>query len=487
MRKINTLSMAVVFKVMGWLLLLEGGLLLIPLILSLAESDNDWPGFLVASLATLVSGGLLTLFLRSTAVRMRRREGYLLTSVVWILFSAFGMIPFIMSEPSLSVADAYFETMSGFTTTGATVITDVESYSRSILLWRSMIQWVGGLGIVLFILALLPSLNTSEGVTMYNSEITGITHDKLHPHIRHTAKSLWSVYMALTVLLFFLLWLGPMDFFDAVCQSMTTMATGGFSTRNASIASFGSDYIAVVLGIFMIIGGINIVLLYNLVHGGWRQVIGNDVLRGYLLIILAAILIVDAAQLIGGAEPSTLNLVINPLFLVSSAISSTGFTYDSFTGWGEVGLLVIMLLMFSGACAGSTTGAVKVDRLMALRRNFANELGKTLFPNHVRLVEINGRTLTESMTSRISAFISLYLLITVILTFTLCAYDISFVDSLFASLSCVGNNGLGYGVTAAGFGPLPDLAKWLLSAGMLVGRLEIFTVLSIFTTVFWKK
>lgn len=487
MKRINTLSLPVVFKIIGWLLLIEGIILLIPLIFSLFESDGDWKGFLVACLSSMGCGGLLTWVFRHTPVRMRRREGYLLTSVIWILFSAFGMIPFVMCGTPLSVADAYFETMSGFTTTGATVICDVESCSRSILLWRSVIQWIGGLGIVLFMLALLPSLNSSGGVTMYNSEVTGITHDKLHPSIRHTAKSLWSVYLVLTVALFICLYVGPMDFFDALCQSLTTMATGGFSTKNTSIAGFGSNYIAVVLSVFMIIGGTNFVLLYNAVRGDWRSLWRNDVLRAYLLIILSAVAIVDIAQIAGGGEVTAQSLIINPVFLVSSAITSTGFTYLGGEGWGQTGLLVIMLLMFTGACAGSTTGAVKVDRIVAMRKNFAIELGKTLFPNHVRCVEVSGKTLSESLTGRISAFISLYFFVVMVLTFVLCAYGIDFTDSIFAVLSCVGNNGLGYGVTAAGFGVLPDFSKWLLSAGMLIGRLEIFTVLAVFTATFWRK
>ncbi|MDE6217719.1 MAG: TrkH family potassium uptake protein, partial [Muribaculaceae bacterium] len=280
-------------KVVGWLLILEAAMLLMPAAVSLIYGGRDFLPFILAAAITAFSGVAVSWPLHRVKIQLRRREGYLLTAIVWVLFSLFGMIPFLLCDHPLSVADAYFETMSGFTTTGATVISDVESYSHAILFWRALMQWLGGLGIVLFLLALLPALNQSGGITMYNAETTGITHDKLHPRIRQTAGSLWQLYGILTVMLIFLLWLGPMDIFDAVCQSLAAISTGGFSTRNSSIAAWNSSYVNAVITLFMFVAGVNFVLLYGAVHGRARDLFRNDVFRSYLGIVLGAFLLLS--------------------------------------------------------------------------------------------------------------------------------------------------------------------------------------------------
>lgn len=476
-----------VIRTIGGLLLLECGMLLIPLTVALCERTPSLWGFLTAAGCTGISGALLVILFRERQSHINRRDAYLLTTIIWVLFSLFGMIPFMMSAPSLPVADAFFEAMSGFTTTGASVIPDVEACDHSILLWRSIMQWVGGLGIVLFILAVLPTLNHRGGMSMFDTEMTGITHDKLHPRIRQTAYSLWKVYVTLTLVLFFLLWIGPMDFFDAVCHSLSTLATGGFSTRNDSIFGFHSTYIASVIAVFMFIAGINFVLLYNFGRGRWKQMWRNDVLRFYFAVVFGLCVLIDISELIRGVEPSVQTMVLNPFFQITSAITTTGFTYLGFSQWGGVGLLVIIFLMFSGACAGSTSGAIKLDRILALRKNCTKEAALTLYPNHIHSFQINGKMVSPAQMERISAFMTYYLLFIGILILLTCASGMSFDNAFFVSASCLGNNGLGYGDTAAGFGCLTPAIKWVMSAAMLVGRLEIFTVVSIFTAAFWRE
>lgn len=475
----------------GYLLLVEFLMLLIPMSVSLCYGDKAWTCFL-PSLGTSLFFGLLLIELgegRRRRIHLNRREGYLLTALTWIVFSLVGMIPFMFCSHPLSAVDAFFETMSGFTTTGATVISDVESLSHGILLWRSLIQWVGGLGIVIFMLAVLPSLNQSGGVPMFNAETTGIVHDKLHPRIRQTAESLWMVYGGLTVALIILLWLGPMDLFDAVCQALTTMSTGGFSTRNASIAAWGSDYLAWVIAIFMLVGGVNFMLLYGLLKGRVRQLLRNDVLRAYALVVVVSWIAIASALLIRGDVDSIGDAMLLPLFQVATTITTTGFSYGPYEGWGSFVFIIIVILMFMGACAGSTTGAMKIDRFLAIFKNTRKELELTLYPRHMLAVEINGRQLSDGQLSKITAFFMVYMALALGGAMLMSAFGYSFSDSFFASASSIGNNGLGYGATGSGggFGTLPDAVKVVFSFLMLVGRLEVFTVIVIFSRKFWRS
>lgn len=476
--------------VAGYLMIVEFLMMTIPMVTDLCRGEQEWTCFLWAMGVSLAAGLLLIAMGGGTRrkIHFGRREGFLLTSSIWVLFSLAGMLPFIFCGHSLGVADAFFETMSGFTTTGASVIQDVESLSYGILLWRSIIQWVGGLGIVIFMLAVLPALNQEGGVPMFNAESTGVVHDKIHPRIRQTAASLWMVYIVLTLLLTLLLWAGPMNFFDALCQAMTTMSTGGFSTRNASIAAWNSDYAASVISIFMLVGGVNFFLLYGLLHGRIRTLLRNDTFRAYMTVVLTAWGAITASLLIRGDAASLRQDIVFALFQVASTITTTGFSYGPYESWGTFSLILIIALMFCGACAGSTTGAIKTDRLVAAWKNIRREVELTLFPHHIRSIELNGRNITREQISKIAAFIMLYLLLTVSGALFMSAYGYNFTDCLFSSASCMGNNGLGYGVTgvAGGFGTLPAPVKIFFSLLMMTGRLEIFTVVVLASRKFWK-
>lgn len=469
----------VVLRVCGWLLLLEALFLLLPCGVSIAYGESDWWTFLLASLLAGAVGGAAAWFFRSGPTRLNRSDAMLLTSMVWILYSLFGMIPFVVGPSGLDAASAFFETMSGLTTTGATVLADVEAQTHGLLFWRALMQWLGGLGIVLFILAVLPALNQDGGISMFNAEMTGISHDKLHPRIRQTARSIWIIYGILSLALMLLLLPSPMGGFDIVCQSLTTLSTGGFSTNNASIAGFGSTYVAAVITLFMLIGGVNFSLLYCMARGRWREVRSNTVLRTYLGMVIAIYLLLLLSLGLQGLAGDARSALLEPLFLIASAITTTGFSYGDFQAWGAPALTLVMLMMITGACAGSTTGAVKIDRFVALFKQVRQELMLSIYPNRIPRVIVNGRLLDEGQMSRITAFLALYVALIAAGTLAVSFCGFSFADSLFAVTSCIGNNGLGYGATAGSYMPMPAGIKWMLAALMLIGRLEIFTVLAV--------
>lgn len=483
------ISYSSVFKMIGRLLIVLGIMLLVPLAVELIDGEKEWRGFVTAIAICTVTGGGLWYWLRDRKLSIGRREGFMLVTLVWIVYSAIGMIPYMMSKGALGFSDAYFETMSGFTTTGATVIADVEGLSKGVLLWRSMTQWIGGLGIILFMLAVLPSLDQKGGVPLYNAETTGITHDKLHPQIRQTATTLWIVYIGLTIALIVLLWAGPMNLFDSICQAFTAISTGGFSTRNAGIAYWDSDYVNVVLTVFMLLGGVNFALIYAFCRGRFSLLLKNDVFRAYLFLIAVAYVGLAVSLFVQGRATSVSDTFIQPMFHVVSTITTTGFGLPDYASWGPFCLLITFLLMLSGACAGSTTGAIKVDRLVAMYKNLKNQISRTLYPNRIYLVRVNGVTVSPDDVRKMHAFITLYIILTVTGALVLSGFGISLDDSFFAVISCIGDNGLGYGLTgvAGGYHFLPDSTKWVLSFLMLAGRLELYTVLVFFFASFWKK
>ena len=452
-----------VSNVTGSLLFVEAVMLLLPLLVSLMYGESEWWIFLsAAALSATVGVGLIQLGGgRHYKLQMNRREGYLLTTFIWIAYSLIGMVPFMFMP---------------------------ESLSHGILFWRALTQWVGGLGIVIFMLVVLPALNQSGSVSLFNAEVTGITHDKLHPRVGQTAKSLLYVYLLLTAVLILLLWCGPMNLFDAVCQGFSTMSTGGFSTRNASIAAWNSDYVGWVVAVFMLVGGVNFMLLYGLLRGNWRPLMRNDVFRAYGLIVLISWALFALARFINGNDGGLGRNLLEPLFQVATTITTTGFSFGSYEGWGQLALSVILILMVMGACAGSTTGAVKIDRFVALWKNMRKSVELALYPQHTVTVEINGHALEDTQMSRIVSLFAIYTVLLMAGAMLMSAYGYSFTDSLFASASCIGNNGLGYGATGAGggFGTLPATVKWFYSLLMLIGRLEVFTVIVIFSRKFWR-
>lgn len=485
----SNVNFPMLLRVIGWLMMIEGIFMLFPMITCLLYGESDYVAFAVSSAFTVVSGASMTFFIRPRRTEMAKREGFLLTALVWVIFSLFGMIPFMLSSTPMAVSDAFFEAMSGFTTTGATVMTSIEHLSHGLLLWRCLMQWLGGMGIILFTLAVIPMLNHSGGMQMFNAEVTGITHDKIRPRISQTAKSLWMVYIVLSVLLFFLLWIGPMDVFDSVCHALSSMSTGGFSTRDNSIAGWNSVYIDIVIMVFMFLGGVNFALLYKASRGDFKGLWRNDTFKLYVKIVAVMYVIFVVAIYLNGQANSWMDLTVKPLFQIISTITSTGYTVTNFENWGTFILSLVFVLMFFGACAGSTSGGAKVDRLLYLLKNTGNELYRCIHPNAILSVKVNGKIVAPDTVSKVIAFLCLYVIIIMVGGIVLTTFGIPLVDSFFSAFSCISNVGLGAGVTGYGgsYDIVPDAAKWILSFLMLVGRLELFTVLILFTRGFWHK
>lgn len=479
-----------VLRVMGWLLMIEAVFMLIPMGVSLYFGERDWSAFEISACITAIAGVLLTYRLHAREnAKMGKREGYLLTALVWVVFSIFGMLPFILSFTPVPIGDAFFEAMSGFTTTGASVLDSFSHLSKGILLWRALMQWIGGMGIILFTIAIIPMLNSSGGMQMFNAEVTGITHDKIRPRISQTAKSLWTIYLSLTAILTGLLYLGPMDWFESVCHAFGAISTGGFSTANESIAAYNSVYVDLVLIVFMFIGGLNFTLIFKGAHGDFRAFRRNDVFKTYIGVIGVMFVIFVLNILIYDDVTDWKDLTVKPLFQIVSTITSTGYNAVSFESWGPLVLALIFVMMFFGACAGSTSGGAKIDRMLFLFKNCRNEIYRCVYPNTIKSVTINGKVVNPELVNKVIVFLCLYMLVIVSGGVILSAMGVPVVDAFFSAFSCVSNTGLGAGVTGYGsnYEVIPVAGKWVLSLLMLIGRLEIFTVLILFTRTFWHR
>lgn len=476
-----------IIRIIGILLLLETVMFLVCSSVSFYYRESDMLDFWKAGGITAGIGLLLAALGKGGERQLTRRDGYVLVSFAWVAFSLFGMLPFYIGGYIPDIADAFFETMSGFSSTGATILDDIESLPHGILFWRSMTQWIGGLGIIMFTIAVLPIFGVS-GLQVFAAEASGPTHDKVHPRIGITAKWIWSIYTGITTLLVCLLMLGGMDWFDSICHAFATTGTGGFSTKQASVACYNSPYIEYVISIFMFISGINFTLVLLFVNRKFKKFIGNAELKFYfgsVVLFTAVIAIVLYYTSPMGMEES----FRKSLFQVISLQTSTGFATDDYMQWTPVlwGLLTIIMLM--GACAGSTTGGLKCIRMVILTKVSRNEFKHILHPNAILPVRINKQVISPSIVSTVLAFCFIYISIIVIGTLLMMAMGVGAEESMGCVISSIGNMGPGLGETgpAYSWNALPDAAKWLLSFLMLLGRLELFTVLLLFTPDFWKR
>ena len=476
-----------IIRIIGILLLLETTMFLVCSGVSFYYRESDMLDFWKAGGITAGVGLLLAFLGKGGERQLTRRDGYVLVSFAWVAFSLFGMLPFYIGGYIPDIANAFFETMSGFSSTGATILDDIESLPHGILFWRSMTQWIGGLGIIMFTIAVLPIFGVS-GLQVFAAEASGPTHDKVHPRIGITAKWIWSIYAGITALLVGLLMLGGMDWFDSICHAFATTGTGGFSTKQASVAYYNSPYIEYVISIFMFISGINFTLLLLFVNRKFKKFISNAELKFYfgsVVLFTAVIAIVLYYTSPMGMEES----FRKSLFQVISLHTSTGFATDDYMQWTPVlwGLLTIIMLM--GACAGSTTGGLKCIRMVILTKVSRNEFKHILHPNAILPVRINKQVISPSIVSTVLAFCFIYISIIVIGTLLMMAMGVGAEESMGCVISSIGNMGPGLGETgpAYSWNALPDAAKWLLSFLMLLGRLELFTVLLLFTPDFWKR
>ncbi len=488
-KKRSLINLPMLLRVSGWLMMIESLFMLIPMGTCLYFRESDWLPFALTAAGTGATGFVLSRHIRPSHYSMSKRDGFLLTAMVWVVFSIFGMLPFMFCKMPISLSDAFFEAMSGFTTTGASVLLDVTHMSHGIHIWRATMQWLGGMGIILFTLAVIPMLNSSGGMLMFNAEVTGITHDKLRPRISQTAKALWMLYFAFTIMLVALLWSGPMNFFDSVCHAFGAISTGGYSTRNEGIAAFNSIYVKVVLPIFMFVGGVNFSLIYRSLRGEFGALRRNDVFRTYVGLIAVMYILFVIGITTQGTYEGWEDLTIDPLFQIVSTMTSTGFTPSNFEQWGPLVLALVFMLMLFGACAGSTSGGAKIDRLLFLVKNCRNELYRCIYPHAIMSVRVNCKVVSNDIVGKVIAFLCIYMLLISIGGTAMAAMGVPIIDAFFSAFSCMSNTGLGAGITGYGgsYEMLPDAAKWLLSFLMLTGRLEIFTVLLLFAPSFWRK
>lgn len=471
----------------AFLLIINAGFMIVPLIAGICYGETDVQAFALSIGITLAVSAIILFFDHPRDNALGKRDGILLTASVWLVFSLFGMLPFMLSSLRLGPADAFFEAMSGFTTTGASVITDVESLPRSILMWRCMMQWVGGIGIVIFTIALLPALNSSGGMQMFNAELSGVTHDKIKPRISQTAMRLWLIYAILTIALCAILWLGPMNFFDSICHSFATVSTGGFSTRNASIEAWDSLYVRIAILLFMFLGGVSFVLIYRVSTGKYKQALRDENFRYYAGITAGVTIFIIITLFFSEGFISVEQTIIDPLFQVVSLITSTGYTVHNLSNWSEVVMPTLLLLMFVGACAGSTSGGAKVDRLIYLWKNSRNELHRMVYPNRYYQLTINGKPKPTEIIDKVTTFLWFYAGMIIAGGILLSLFELPMSDAFFASFSCIGNTGLGSGDLTSSFATIPAGAKVTMAILMLIGRLEIFTILLLLTRAFWKK
>lgn len=476
-----------VIRIIGILLLMETIMLLVCAGVSLYYQDEDLMDFCISAGITAGTGILMALWGKNGKRQLTRRDGYVLVSFTWIAFSILGTFPFYISGYIPSITNAFFETMSGFSSTGATILDDIEALPHGLLFWRSMMQWIGGLGIIMFTIAVLPIFGVN-GLQVFAAEASGPTHDKIHPRIGVTAKWIWSIYAGITGILVVLLMLGGMDWFDSVCHAFTAISTGGFSTKQASIAYYNSPYIEYVLSVFMFISGINFMLLLLFFNRKFKKAIHDAELKWYFwsvaLFTAAIAVILYYTQPMGVEEAFR-----QSLFQVISLHTSTGFATNDYMLWPAVTWVLLTIIMLMGACAGSTSGGLKCIRMVILAKIARNEFKHILHPNAILPVRLNKQVVPPSVQSTVLAFCFIYAAISIVSVFIMMSLGIDFLESVGCVVSSISNMGPGLGDTGPAFSwnALPDLAKWLMSFLMLLGRLELFTVLLLFTPEFWTK
>ena len=477
-----------IFKISGTLLWIEAAFMTLSLVMALYYGESDVKAFAASIVITALAGTGLRLLGRHATSALTRRDAYLLVTIVWVLFTAFGMLPFLIGGYIHGVTNAFFETMSGLTTTGATIIDKVEGLPHGVLFWRSLTQWIGGLGIVFFTIAIIPSF-VGGSIKIFAAEATGPIKSKMHPRLTTTAKALWGVYLLLTVLCatgFFLFGMNP---FDAVNYAMTITATGGFATHDASTGYFHNpaiDYTAIV---FMFLSGVSFVMLYSaLFKGKIKQLLKNTEFRLYSTLALASTILIVYFLL--RYNDYTLSHAIRiALFQVVSFLTTTGMFNEDAAQWHHITWVILSLCMFFGGCAGSTAGGFKCARGVIALKVLSNEIRHMLHPKALLPVKVNGSTVHSQGQITLMAFFLAYILLCFTAYFIMILAGVDSTNSITIALSCGSNVGPTLGPE---IGPtmswsiLPAGVKWILSALMLMGRLEIFTVLVIFTPSFWK-
>jgi len=470
--------------VIGRILLTEAALLVIPLVVALLYGESLKPFLLPMALLVLL--GALMSFRRPRSTALFARDGLAVVALAWIAMSAFGALPFYLSGEIPSYVDCFFETVSGFTTTGASILQEVESLSKSLLFWRSFTHWVGGMGVLVFVMAILP-MTDGHGMHLLRAEVPGPTVGKLVSRMGDSAKILYGIYLVMTVLEIILLLLGDMPLFDACINSFGSAGTGGFSCRNLSIGAYDNAYYDIVIGIFMLLFGVNFNLYYFLLVRKFRDVFHSEELRTYLIIVATAVaaITLDILHIYHSVGTS----LRHAFFQVSSIITTTGYATVDFNAWPAFSKAILVMLMFIGACAGSTGGGIKVARLVILTKSALCDMKRMLHPNAVTTVRFEGRPLAEKNVRGVHMFLAVYLLVFCASCLLVSLEQVDLVTVFTAVASCINNIGPGLEIVGpmGNFSSFSDFTKLLLSFDMLVGRLEVFPMLLLFAPSIWRQ
>ncbi|GAB1475446.1 TrkH family potassium uptake protein [Bacillota bacterium] len=475
-----------VFKNLGYVLVCEACLMLIPLATAVIYRGKDISSFTLSIIITAVAGAALVL-IRTDNKTVHPKEGVAIVSISWVLISLFGALPFYISGTIPNFIDCLFETVSGFTTTGATILTEIESLEKGILLWRSFTHWIGGLGVLVFFLAILPKTEATS-LNIMNVESTGPKKDKMLPRTGQVAKVLYLLYSALTIVLVVLLLAGGMPLFDAFIHAFGTAGTGGFSNKNISVGFYESAYINIVLSVFMLMFGTNLSLVYFAVKGNVKSLFTDSEFRFYVSVVgLATISI--AFSIYGTHFRTFSEALMHAFFQVASIITTTGYATTDFNHWSYFCKMILLLLMFVGGCAGSTAGGLKNIRILLLLKTALRDLAKIIHPKAVKTVKINGKNVEEGVLSAVSLFFFAYIFIFFLTSLVLTLEGHDFEIAFSAAATCISNVGPGFGAVGpmGNFSIMSDKATILLTLNMLIGRLEIFPILMLLVPSFWKR
>ena len=474
-------------NVVGVLMILLGIAMFATAGVSIYNNGYDYMSFFKAGGITFLTGAILWIYKFSSDTYVNKREGYLIVAVGWFFLGLFGAMPFYLSGVTPLFTDAFFESVSGFTTTGATIFSDIEILPPGILFWRSLTHWIGGMGIIVLTVAIFPLLGIA-GIELFVAESPGPTADKVHPRIKETAKRLWLIYFGLTATLFGLLWWEGMTPFDAINHAFATMGTGGFSTKNASIAHFTSPAIQYTIILFMFIAGCNYAVLYYLFKGRVKRVWINEEFRYYplFMVFTAIILGVWINHMVGGDYEQNFR---NGLFMLTSLVTTTGFVISDYTQWSPGLTMFFFLTLFLGACAGSTAGGIKFIRHMVFVKNTYLEFKRILHPRAMIRIKINKEVVAPRILTHILVFLLVYLILFIFGSLFITLTGVDFLTAIGSVATTLGNVGPAIGKLGPtdnySWVPLP--AKWIFSSLMLLGRLELFTILIIFTPFFWRS
>lgn len=475
-------------KILGSLVFFLGLAMLLPLGIALIYGDGDAPAFAISSLITVASGAFLFLIFRGQRKEISNREGFFIVAAAWFFAGVFGGLPYYFHSIFPTFTDCLFEATSGLTTTGATVLTSIENQAHGILFWRALTHWLGGMGIILLGIAILPLLGVG-GMQLFKAEVPGPTADKLKPRVAETAKTLWGVYVLITLLEAILLMIGGMNWFHAVCHSFATLATGGFSTQNMSIESYNSTYFDFVITIFMILAGINFALHYRMLKGDLKSYWRDAEFKFFIGIIGFFTLFVTAALYFSNTYPTVFESFRRAVFQVPAIVTTTGFTTADFDKWPSFLRVLMLMLMFVGGMSGSTGGSIKVVRIQLLFKQAAVELYRLVHPRVVVPTRLGNVLVPDNVMRSIWNFFILYLLLFCLCTLIMSALGLDFTTAIASVAATIGNVGPGLAGVGAheNYAHIPVFGKWVLILCMLIGRLEVYTVVVLFLPSYWRK